>query len=250
MKFLSIDGPIYKFMNSLTMVFLLSMCFWVSCIPVVTMGAGLIAAYDVGMKIVDNEEGYIVRQFFKSLKSNFKQGIQLEIILLIGVYAVFLDFMLFNAIKTNPIILPILGILTICLVLFGTLYAFPQAARYDNQLHLIIRNSIRISIKFFARTIGTIFVVALLVLAFLYNYTTVFMGVLIGPGCIIYVISNTSKGIFKILEQDDKSENLAEEEKNYVEKETVLSTEQYKFPNATDVSDMETDESDENTESE
>lgn len=246
MRLFSIDGPIYKFMTSLTAVFLLSMCFWISCLPIVTIGAGIVAACDLAMKMADNQEGYIIRQFFKSLKNNFKQGFILGIITLIGAYAAFLDFRIFEAVESNPIIFPIVGIATISILIIGAIYSYPQVARYENHLHIIIRNSFRIFTKFLFRTIGIIFLMAVLLAAFLFNYTTIFMGFLIGPGCIFYVWGAGVKKLFKIIEKDDKAEKLTEEQKDYISKETVLTNEQYKFANAIDESDIEEKDSEEN----
>lgn len=238
MRLFSIDGPIYKFMTSLTAVFLLSMCFWISCLPIVTIGAGTVAACDLAMKMADNQEGYIIKQFFKSVKNNFKQGFILGLITLIGAYAAFLDFRIFEAVESNPIIFPIVGIVTISILIIGALYSYPQVARYENHLHIIIKNSFRITTKFLFKTIGIVFLMVILLAAFLFNYTTIFMGFLIGPGCVFYVWGAGVKSIFKIIEKDDKAEKLTDEQKDYISKETVLTNEQYKFANAIDESDI------------
>ena len=59
MKFFSTEGGFYKFMQSLTGLFKVNMLWLLFSIPVVTMGAATIAAYDVTLRMVDNEEGYV-----------------------------------------------------------------------------------------------------------------------------------------------------------------------------------------------
>lgn len=242
MKIFDIDGPLYKLMTSLMNVFLLSLCVIVSCIPIVTAGAGIVAGHDVALRMVDNEEGYIVKQFFKAFKNNFKQGFILELITLVGAYAIYLDFQIFKAIPNGSIIVAAVGILWIFIYVFSLLYAYPQVARYENTLPKILRNSFRISMKFFPRSIGVVLLLAIETAAFAWDTTTLFMGIIIGPGCLIYTVASTAKGIFKIIEKDTAAETV--ENPDYPEKETVVSREQYVFPNAITPEDVISEEGD------
>ena len=60
---------------------------WLVCsIPVITVGASTTALYTVVLKMVKNEEGYILKDFLKAFKSNFKQStIAWIMILMIGI---------------------------------------------------------------------------------------------------------------------------------------------------------------------
>src|SRR5699024_4265371 len=60
---------------------------WLVCsIPVITVGASTTALYTVVLKMVKNEEGYILKDFLKAYKSNFKQStIAWIMILMIGI---------------------------------------------------------------------------------------------------------------------------------------------------------------------
>ena len=45
---------------------------WVLCsVPIITIGASTTALYSMMLKIVANEEGYIIRGFFEDFKKNF-----------------------------------------------------------------------------------------------------------------------------------------------------------------------------------
>lgn len=67
--------------------FLLLNVLWVLCsIPVISLGASTTALYSVMLKIVENEEGYIIWDFLKAFKRNFRQSTTVWCILLgIGV---------------------------------------------------------------------------------------------------------------------------------------------------------------------
>lgn len=47
-------------------------------------------------------------------------------------------------------------------------------------------------------------IVALEIVLWMFNKTTLFIGFLIGPACIIYTISGMSLGVFRIIEQQNE----------------------------------------------
>ena len=63
----------------------------VCCIPVVTIGPSIAAMFYVTLKMVRNEESYIVRGFFKSFKQNLKQGIVINLIMLAAALLLYFD---------------------------------------------------------------------------------------------------------------------------------------------------------------
>ena len=179
MKLFNIDGPLYKFMTALTNVFILSMCFVIGSIPIVTVGASLTALFDVALKMVDEEEGYIARQFFKAYRANIKQGTVLGLIFLLCIYVIYLDFEIFNKIPDASIVLLIFGIISTFIFTFSFIYAFPLNARYVNVIPVILRNSFRISMKFIGRTVMILILVALETALFWWNLVIIFIGFLI-----------------------------------------------------------------------
>ena len=64
----------------------------VCCIPVVTIGPAVTAAYAVLLKMVDDQEGYIFKDYFRYFKSNFKKGIVLGLIFIAAVYALYIEW--------------------------------------------------------------------------------------------------------------------------------------------------------------
>jgi uncharacterized membrane protein YesL len=152
--------------------------------------------------MVDGEEGYVIRQFVQAYKRNVKQGILLGLIALACSYAVWMDFQLFNAVENNPMVFLIAGIITGFLFFCSLLYVFPQAARYENTIPAMLKNSFRISMKYFGRTLILVIVMMIEIGAFIWNSTTMFIGLLIGPACVIYTISAMAKPIFREIEKD------------------------------------------------
>ena len=82
-RFFSMDNKFFTFMNKVADLCILNIICLVCCIPIVTAGASITAMYYVTLKMVRNEEAYIVRSFFKSFKDNFKQATIINLIMTI-----------------------------------------------------------------------------------------------------------------------------------------------------------------------
>ncbi len=209
MNFFSVDGHLYKFMSRLTDMFKLNFMWLLCSLPIVTMGAATTAAYTITLKMVDEEEGYIVAPFWKEFKANLKKGSIIGIIFLVACYAIYLDFQLFQVAEKYNTMFLIIGVIAIYLLFMHTVYAFPLLARYENSIINTMRNSYSIAAKFFGRTIFLAVLIALELAIIFWNLNTMFVGLLFGPACIILTISGFAKSFFKVIEQENE---LAEEE--------------------------------------
>ena len=205
MRFFGIDSPLYKFMTTLLNVFLLSFCVVIGSLPIVTVGASVVAGFSVGLRMVANEEGYIVRQFFKAYKENLKQGIPLGLIALLCAYVIYLDTEIVSKVENVSIFAIMFMMVSAAVFTFTLLYSFALTARYENTLMRILKNSFRISMKFFVRTLALVFLLVLEVLAFLWNYTTIFIGIILGPALMILTVCLFARPIFMKLEGDAAS---------------------------------------------
>ena len=204
MKFFGIDSPIYKFMTTLTNMFLLSVCVVVGSIPVVTVGASIVAGFDVGLRMAANEEGYIVRQFWKAYKSNLKQGIPLGLIALLCAYVVYLDTQIIAKVEGVSVFFIMFAMISAAIFTFSLLYAFALTARYENTLMRMLKNSFRISMKYFVRTLGLVALLVLEILAFWWNYTTLIIGIIIGPALLILTVCMFARPLFEKIEEDNQ----------------------------------------------
>ena len=71
-RFFNMDNKFFTVMGRIADLCILNIICLVCCIPIVTAGASITAMYYVTLKMVRNEEAYIVRSFFKSFKDVFK----------------------------------------------------------------------------------------------------------------------------------------------------------------------------------
>ena len=98
-RFFSMDNKFFTFMNKVADLCILNIICLVCCIPIVTAGASITAMYYVTLKMVRNEEAYIVRSFFKSFKDNFKQATIINLIMIAVGAVLYLDL---NVAKNMP----------------------------------------------------------------------------------------------------------------------------------------------------
>ncbi len=200
MDFFRADGPIYGFMSRLWDMVKLNACWLLCSLPIVTMGAATTAAFHVTMKMVDNQEGYIGKSFFKAFRENLKQGSIMGCLLLVAAYAVYLDAELWR-VYDSPLFFTIF-VLSAYVVITGFLYAFALLARYQNTVINTLRNSFGISMRYFFRTIFLVAILAFEVILILWNSTTLFFGILIGPASMILTISGTAMYVFRQIEEE------------------------------------------------
>ncbi|OOB80093.1 MAG: hypothetical protein BEN19_06760 [Epulopiscium sp. Nuni2H_MBin003] len=131
MKFFDFDGPLYKIGNEVADFMILSLLWIILCCPIFTIGASTSAMFFIYGKKVRNEHAYILADFIKSFKENFKQSIPITIILLFMWSSIFLYFnMQLNSSElANSIYLYII-IFFLCEVIAFTSYVLAILSRF------------------------------------------------------------------------------------------------------------------------
>ncbi len=204
----NLDNPVWRFMGKLVDVFILTMLWFICCIPIVTIGPASTAVYYVTLKLVRDEESYTVRSFFKSFKENFKQGVAIGLIMTaLGIFFAY-DIYAYFAMGTQ--VMTILGILFLgifLLYLFTLTYVYPLQAKFYNTVFHTLRNALFMSVKHVFRS----FLMVIIAVA-------VWVGVLFFPpllllsfGLIAFLQSYFLVKIFdKYIpkEEDEKSDNI------------------------------------------
>lgn len=158
------DSPVMSFLNKLTNLVILNLCFFVSCIPIVTIGAAITALYSVNLRMVKGEESYVFSSYWKAFCSNFKKatigwGIMalLLAVLLLDVYAV--------QILEGGIGIFFTAVTLFFAVIYGILflYVFPYIGWFEDRLSVCFKNAFMIG----GSNIGYTITVFLITLAFL-----------------------------------------------------------------------------------
>jgi uncharacterized membrane protein YesL len=205
MGFFSIDGPLYKFIDKFWNLIKLNFMWLLFSLPVVTIGASTTTAFYVALRMADEEEGYVAHMFVKNFKKNLKQGIPLGLLNLFAAYAIYLDFALYIASGKKALVCLAMGMIGAFVVYFMFLYAYALSARYESSFFTILKNSSKISSRYFGRTILLTLIIALEIAIFIWNGYLMVIGALIAPACIIYTISGMSLHMFREIERNMES---------------------------------------------
>ena len=126
----------------------------ICCIPVITAGASITAMYYVTLKMVRNEEAYIVRSFFKSFKQNFKQATIINLIMLLIGLVLYVDLNVSKAMQGGAghiFHVIFMAFVLIYFILF--LYVYPVLARFYNTIKNTIKNALFMAIRHLPYTV-------------------------------------------------------------------------------------------------
>lgn len=128
------------------------------------------------------------------------------------VYAVYLDVQIFEAVEGNPIGFLIVAMLSGFLFFLCLIYAYPLLVRYRNSLIGTLKNSFTIARRYFLRTLFLAFILMIEIIVWIYNSTTLFIGFLIGPACIMFTIAGMALRIFQVIEKQPNTTVIRNEE--------------------------------------
>ena len=202
MSIFNVNGRLYAAMSWLGQMLMLNLCWLLCCLPVLTAGAATTAAYAVLLKLCSGHEGYVVRDFFKAFRQNWKQGTVLWFITVAALYALYLDVQIVT--KTDaPVPVIVISIVAAVSVALSLLYAYPLCARYSNSVRSHLRNSFLLGIRHAGRTLFLLAVLALEAGIVFWNEKTLILLLLIGPMLFMYTVSGTAMRIF--LEEEKKT---------------------------------------------
>ena len=165
-KIFDLDGPFLNVLNKIADIFILNMLLIVCSLPIFTFGAAYTAVYYVTLKMVKNEDSYIVKSFFKSFKQNFRQATIIWLIILAIGFIVIMDLKIMNGDFSQAMMsaegiskaLSVLFMAAGIIYTFTIVYVFPVLSRFDNTIKNTFRNALFMSISHFPYTIAIILI--------------------------------------------------------------------------------------------
>ncbi len=179
-KFFSIDSGFMRFMAKVADVIILNFIVLILSMGVITIGPALIALYYVALKEVRDEEGNLLKSYFKSFKQNFLQGVLLEIIIVaIVAFFTYDVYVMYHWMRNDAAAWTKIVFGAICgvaaMVAFGILYVFPMTAKFYNSTGKIIKNSMAMAISNLPYTLLNVIITAFIVfLVYINPYTLMF----------------------------------------------------------------------------
>lgn len=234
-RLFDMDNGFFRFMGKIFDMLVLNLLTIIMCLPIVTIGPSITAAYYVAMKEVRDEEGYLIKDFFKSFKQNFLQGFILEIILIVAAVIAYVDVrVMYNwtnestNILINLLFYAIVGFVLVFII--ASVYVFPILAKFDNPTKKVLINSVMMSVKHLP---NSIFMVVVYIIAGVLVYVN-FISLLFVFGAAIFINAIVCRRIFDNYitvdsdgrtvsvgevkpEQDSDTINIEDKEENVIE---------------------------------
>lgn len=174
------DGRIFNFLGKLGDFFILNIMYLIACIPIVTIGAATTALYYNTLKMAEDRESYVWKDFWKAFKENFKQSTIIWMIILIigGILAA--DSILVKGMHEQlGAVVSIVTIIVFIFLALEVIYVFPVLARFDNTVANTMKNALLMSIRHLPSTIVIVFLHAAPLLLIFISLETFLKGALI-----------------------------------------------------------------------
>lgn len=156
-RFIGLESPFFRVMTKVADFIILNFLVLIFSIPIVTIGPALTAMYYVALKEVRGNEGYVVKDFWKAFKANFKQAFVIELITV--VIAAVLIINIFTCYRWSlqgsmfGQILMYLNIGLGLLVIGSLMYLFPMLAQFKNTVKNTMFNSLLMAEKHLPQTL-------------------------------------------------------------------------------------------------
>lgn len=204
-KIFDMDSPIMRVLNRVADLMIMNFLMIICCIPIITTGAAFTAMHYVLLKIVRGEEGYLIKGFFKSFKTNFMQATLIWLMMLLVVAVYIGDCMIFNYSGMEfPQALKIGVVIVATLLLMMAVYVFPLLARFENSIKNTLKNALILAFANLPKTITMLVCYAVpIVIACFSDYALIFV-IMFGISAPAYAAACLYSGIFKKLEPESE----------------------------------------------
>lgn len=199
----SYDSKFFIVLGKVSNIVILNLLFLISCIPIITIGTSITATYFVAMKIVRDEEAYIVKEFIIRFKENFVKSTKIWFIMIATGIVLGFDYYISSLISNGLMKSTLQLSLTIVSIIFVFVltYVFPITSKFENTIKNTIINSILISIKHLPQTILMVIInLSPIILIFIldtYWANILFLYTAIGFGAMAYINSILFNKIFE-----------------------------------------------------
>lgn len=136
------DSPGVSVMNKVANIVILNLLVILTSIPIITIGASFSAMHYCLYRMMKNEDGYLLKNYFAAFKQNFKKATVLWLVMLAVLIVMAGDIWF---VVSNPGLVPgwLVGIIIVtCIVLaMVMMYIFPLQAHFENTIKNTIKNA-------------------------------------------------------------------------------------------------------------
>ena len=216
-RIFDMNNTFFRVMSKVADLCILNIICVICCIPVITAGASITAMYYVTLKMVRNEDAYIVRSFFKSFKQNFKQATIINLIMLLIGVVLYIDLNVSKAMQGGAgQIFQVIFMAFVLIYFILFLYVYPVLARFYNTIKNTIKNALFMAVRHLPYTVVMVLIAAcplllLLVKSYQIQSTLFVLFLLMGFALIAYCNSFFLVKIFdNYMPKEDGQESAGE----------------------------------------
>ncbi len=198
----NMDSPFIRFLTRVADIMILNIAFIITSLPVFTIGASWTALYYVAGKMVRNEEGLILADFFKSFRQNFKQATILWLIIAAVIAVLLLDLYIIKSMMASTFAECLRTVIIVLAVLIWMLlqYVFPSLSRFEASNGATLKNAAIFAVSDLPRTVFmSLFSGGLIAFTFLNKYTIysgIFAWLTVGFAIIALANSNVLSKVY------------------------------------------------------
>ena len=202
----NLDNPVWNFMGKVADLVILNLLAIICSIPIVTIGASWTALYFVTIRMVRKEEGYVVKDFFRSFKENFKQATIIWLLVLVVAVVFVGDFLIYSMMPDKiPQVIMIVVVVLGLLALGTVVYVFPLLARFENTTKNTIKNAFLLSIVNIPQTVTAIILLVIPVILTVFVLELFPIIIMVGVSLPAFLTSLMLVRIFRKLEPAEAS---------------------------------------------
>lgn len=205
-KIFNMENPFWTFANKLADVVILELLWILTSLPLFTAGASSSAFWHVALRLAEDTEGRVTKNYFTAFKRNFKAGTIVWLIQLAAALWIFLDaYICFKSDNMATIFL--LGFFLVLGVfwLMTSMFLYPLIGRFDFSVKKIIGNSAFLSLKHFPHTLCLILLPAAAFAASCY-FQSGFLFIAL-PALAFYLDAMLYNAIFSLYMEESRSED-------------------------------------------
>lgn len=153
-KVFSYDSLVWKFIGRLIDFVYLTLLWFVTSIPLVTIGASTTTVYYIALKMADDQEEYLTRMYFKNFVRFFRESTVVWLITLAVGAVLAGDFYICVRVKSPVAAMLMAAFVVIAVVyLMTVLYLFPVMARICQSPLGYVKASFYLAVKYFGWTL-------------------------------------------------------------------------------------------------
>lgn len=204
-RIFNMDNGFFRTLSKLVDCIWLNFLFFITCIPIFTIGASMTALYYTMQKVIRNDRGYVSSEYWHAFKTNFKQATLTWLIILVVGLITFFDIQFMKSMDQAGEPLGKAYVFFQVLLMLEILwcaYLFPYMARFINTMKGSMKNAALIAV---VNLPWTLLILLLLIIAGLIMYIMP-ISIFFVPALFTWVLNRILERVFrKYMTEEDKA---------------------------------------------